>query len=199
MFKLLWRFTPTTATKSPLNTVISGTIAQREFLSRICSSDKKRVFKGQERANKACTRRVGFCGIFKHFSGFEFFSTSRSESTPAHTRVTQTVGQKLSLNLLRWFQKYLASKIGVWVFKIRFRVFSKVSGSQKSAFLAVAIFQILVSRKSAYIFGSKSFVSNWLRSPKSASRFLVKVLVSKSFYLAKFFLWLAFCLAKSGF
>ena len=49
----------------------------------------------------------------------------------------------------------------------------------------MAIFQVLVSRKSAQVFSSKSFISNWLRSPKSASRFLVKVLASKSFYLAK--------------
>jgi hypothetical protein len=27
-------------------------------------------------ANKACTGRLGFCGIFEHFSGFEFFLLS---------------------------------------------------------------------------------------------------------------------------
>jgi hypothetical protein len=31
----------------------------------------RRVFKFMP--NKACTGQVGFCGIFKHFSGFEFF------------------------------------------------------------------------------------------------------------------------------
>jgi hypothetical protein len=44
----------------------------------------------QKRANKACTGRWGFCGIFKYFSGFEFFR-SRTESTPAPAPVTPTV------------------------------------------------------------------------------------------------------------
>jgi hypothetical protein len=37
-------------------------------LHRLCNS--------QERANKACSGFVGFCGIFKHFSGFGFFLLS---------------------------------------------------------------------------------------------------------------------------
>jgi hypothetical protein len=34
--------------------------------------------------NKACTRRVGVCAVFEHFSGFGFFSTSQALSTPPH-------------------------------------------------------------------------------------------------------------------
>jgi hypothetical protein len=33
---------------------------------------------------------VGFCAIYKHFSGFGFF-LPQAESTPAHTQLTQTV------------------------------------------------------------------------------------------------------------
>ena len=51
--------------------------------------------------------------------------------------------------------------------------------------LAVVIFQVFVSRKSAQVFGSKSFVSNWLRSLKSASRSSSQVLASKRFHFAK--------------
>jgi len=29
-----------------------------------------------------CTGRWGFCGIFKHFSGFEFFSASKQSPRP---------------------------------------------------------------------------------------------------------------------
>jgi len=53
------------------------------------------------------------------------------------------------------------------------------------ALLAVAFFQVFVSSKSAYAFGSKSFASNWFRFSKSASRFLGKVLASKRFHFAK--------------
>ena len=42
--------------------------------------------------NKACTRRWGFCAIYKHFFWLRVFPTSQTLSTPAHTRVTQTVG-----------------------------------------------------------------------------------------------------------
>jgi len=69
--------------------------------------------------------------------------------------------------------------------QIRVSVFSKVSGSQKSAFLAAAVCKVLVSRKSAHVFGSKSFVSNLLKFPKLASWFSGKVLVSKWFHFTK--------------
>jgi hypothetical protein len=69
--------------------------------------------------------------------------------------------------------------------QIRVSVSSKGSASIKSGNLAVVIFQIFVSYKSAQIFGSKSFGSNLLRVSKSASRFLGQVLVSKRFHLAK--------------
>jgi len=39
--------------------------------------------------NKACTRRVGFCGIFRLFPGFEFFPALTVCPRSAHTRVTQ--------------------------------------------------------------------------------------------------------------
>jgi hypothetical protein len=32
-----------------------------------------RVVSSEQVAHTACTRRVGFCGIFKHFSGFGLF------------------------------------------------------------------------------------------------------------------------------
>ena len=49
----------------------------------------------------------------------------------------------------------------------------------------MVIFQIFVSQKLAHGFGSKSFVSNLLRFPKSASRFSGKVLAGKRFHFAK--------------
>ena len=55
----------------------------------------------------------------------------------------------------------------------------------KSSLLAAVISKILLASKLAQVFGSKSFVSNFLRFPKSASRFSGKVLVSKRFRLAK--------------
>ena len=68
----------------------------------------------------------------------------------------------------------------------------------------MAILQVFVSRKSAQVFSSKGFVPNLLRSLKSTSRFLVKVLASKQFYLAKSvfcglrFVWLS-QVSKTGF
>jgi hypothetical protein len=41
------------------------------------------------------------------------FSCSQALSTPAHTQVTQTVGQVLALNLLLGFQNWLVFQIGV--------------------------------------------------------------------------------------
>jgi hypothetical protein len=35
---------------------------------------------------------VGFCAIYEHCSGFEFF-LPQALSTPAHTQVTQAVGR----------------------------------------------------------------------------------------------------------
>ncbi len=60
------------------------------------------------------------------------FSCSQTESTPAHTQVTQTVGQPLALNLLRGFQNWLS-------FKLAFE-------SSKSGFGFQAKFQVCQSR-----------------------------------------------------
>ena len=49
----------------------------------------------------------------------------------------------------------------------------------------MVISKIVLASKLTHVFRSKSFVSNWLRFPKSASRFSVKVLASKRFHLAK--------------
>jgi hypothetical protein len=51
--------------------------------------------------------------------------------------------------------------------------------------LAVASFQILLVSKLVHGFYSNSFGANLLRSLKSASRFLAKVLASKRFHFAK--------------
>jgi hypothetical protein len=91
----------------------------------------------------------------------------------------------LALNLLLGFQNWLVFQIGVWIFKIRFRVFSKVSSSTKSGLLAVAVSQNFCSQKSAFVFFSHSFIFGFVRSRKSASWVLVKVLASKRFHLAK--------------
>jgi hypothetical protein len=62
-------------------------------------------------------------------------------------------------------------------------------------FLAVAISKTLLASKFAHDFCSNSFASNWLRLLKLASRFSVKVSVSKQFHFAQFvfsgwrFLW----------
>ena len=50
----------------------------------------------------------------------------------------------------------------------------------------MVISKFLFLEKSVQVFISKSFVSNLLRFPKSASRFLAKVLAGKWFYLTKF-------------
>jgi hypothetical protein len=46
---------------------------------------------------------VGFCRIFRHFSGFGLFPALKPNPRPSHQRLTQTVGtpfaqQKESLN-----------------------------------------------------------------------------------------------------
>ena len=42
------------------------------------------ILEKQNAANKACTRRVGFCAIYKRFSGFELFLLpSRVHAAPA--------------------------------------------------------------------------------------------------------------------
>ena len=64
-------------------------------------------------------------------------------------------------------------------------VFSKVSASIKSGIFSGGNFQNFIGSKSAHVFGSKSFVLNRLRFPKSASRFLAKVLAGKRFHFAK--------------
>jgi len=63
--------------------------------------------------------------------------------------------------------------------------FSKSFGLFKSGFLAVVISKIVLAIKLAQVFVSKSFASNLLRFPKSASKFSGKVLASKRFHLAK--------------
>ena len=45
--------------------------------------------------NKACTGRWGFCGIFKHFSDFEFFIL------PSLGKVTVERSYKLAFPLLK--------------------------------------------------------------------------------------------------
>jgi len=51
--------------------------------NRITLFDTKFVFP-EIVGNKACSGRLGFCGIFKHFSGFEFFLLpSRVHARPA--------------------------------------------------------------------------------------------------------------------
>jgi hypothetical protein len=69
--------------------------------------------------------------------------------------------------------------------QIRVLVLAKFLVQQSLALLAVAVFQIFVSRKSAHVFSSKSFVSNLLRLLKSASGFSIKVLAGKRFHFAK--------------
>jgi hypothetical protein len=60
-----------------------------------CLKKRKAYESYKNLPNKACTGRWGFCGIFWHFSGFEF-SCSRTESTPAPAPVTQTVSPFLA-------------------------------------------------------------------------------------------------------
>ncbi len=107
-----------------------------------------------------------FTGIFLASS----FFCSQTESTPAHTQVTQTVGQPLAQKTFAFFPKLAC--VSIWqkcVFKIKFRVSSKVSGLPKSVFLAVAFFQISRSQKLAFLFSWQvSFLAgsgfqNWLR------------------------------------
>ena len=38
--------------------------------------------------------QVGFCGIFKHFSWFEFFSTLNQSRRPPHRYLAQAVGRQ---------------------------------------------------------------------------------------------------------
>ena len=40
--------------------------------------------------NKASTRRVGFCGIFKHFSGFEYIQNAAQPGCQADWRSAPT-------------------------------------------------------------------------------------------------------------
>jgi hypothetical protein len=113
------------------------------------------------------------CGILRLFRVFfwlRVFPTSQALSTPAHTQVTQTVGQPLAQKTFAFFPKLAC--VSNWqkcVFKIKFRVSSKISGLPKSVFLAVAFFQISRSQKLAFLFSWQvSFLAvsgfqNWLR------------------------------------
>jgi hypothetical protein len=51
-------------------------------------------------ANTARTRRVGVGAVYKHFFWLRAFSTSQTLSTPAHPRVTQSVG-RLAQNIVK--------------------------------------------------------------------------------------------------
>jgi hypothetical protein len=54
-----------------------------------------------KRANKACSGQVGFCGIFKHFSGFGFFLLpSRIHARPLATNANRWAGKLLMYNLI---------------------------------------------------------------------------------------------------
>ena len=68
---------------------------------------------------------------------------------------------------------------------IRVLVFSKVSASIKSGIFSGGGFPSFCSSKTGSVFSFKSFVSNWLRLLKSASRFSGKVLAGKRFDFAK--------------
>ena len=114
------------------------------------------------------------------------FPCSRTESQPAHTQVTHTVSVPLRVKPLGLFFKFMFQSSLVWVFKIRFRVFSKSIDLFKSGLLAVESFQILSAWKLAHVFGSKSFVSNLLRFLKSVSRFSGKVFASRQFLFSLF-------------
>jgi len=46
--------------------------------------------------NKACSGRVGFCAVYRHFSGFGLFSALGVLSRPAHPPLTQTVSPFLA-------------------------------------------------------------------------------------------------------
>ena len=48
---------------------IQQCIKPREQRSVLCCSENR---VSEKPANKACTGRWGFCGIFEHLSGFEF-------------------------------------------------------------------------------------------------------------------------------
>ncbi len=54
--------------------------------------------------NKACTGRWGVCGIFEHFSGFEFFLLpSRVHTRPSASNASRW--QELTVNLFVRFPK----------------------------------------------------------------------------------------------
>jgi hypothetical protein len=84
-----------------------------------------------EPPNKACSGFLGVCGFEKHFSGFELFLLPNIFS-PAQNPLTQTVGQKLSLNLLRCFKIILLQKLAF--------------ESSKSSFGFLAKFQVRKSQ-----------------------------------------------------
>jgi hypothetical protein len=59
--------------------VLSGFYAGRFFYSQ-------RVLHNSTPPNKACSGRVGVCGIFKHFSGFGLFLHLKPFPTPPTRR-----------------------------------------------------------------------------------------------------------------
>jgi hypothetical protein len=105
---------------------------------------------------------AGFCAFYKHFSGFGLFLLSNIFSTrPPTTNANRWAGacsksfaQFPKLSCLSNWRLSLANQGSG---------FSKVSGSPKLAFLAVAIFQVFRSQKSAFVFFSQSFIFGFVR------------------------------------
>jgi hypothetical protein len=58
---------------SPVFVIVKIKVVCKSWACLRCRLFSQRFWSAGRLANKACTRRVGFCAIYKHFSGFEFF------------------------------------------------------------------------------------------------------------------------------
>ncbi len=109
------------------------------------------------------------------------FSCSQTESTPAHTQVTQTVRQPKSKNKTIFETQVLFCR---WVWKIKFSFFYRRYFFKFAFWVLVFIQQVFkfsAFSLNKFSFRQQIFEVGFVESLKSASRFLVCVLVSISF------------------
>jgi hypothetical protein len=63
--------------------------------------------KQSERANKACTGRWGFCGIFEHFPRFEFsLLPSRVRARPSASNASRWADKQFCTRRVLWLRMF---------------------------------------------------------------------------------------------
>ena len=112
---------------------------------------------------------MGVCGIFKHFSGFEFFLLpNRIPARPYAGNASRW--QELRVKTFCGFQNFVVCQISVLSLESQVSFFSKVAGLPKSVLCAAAFFLNLSFSKIGVALFLASFVFGFVRFSKLASR-----------------------------